>query len=100
MRIVARHTLIAFAGRHPQAQASLEHWFRLTKSAGWRSTQEVAAVFSKAKVLDAERIRFEIQGGNYRLIAAFDFERQIVFVKFVGTHAQYDRIDPFTVSMF
>ncbi len=47
-----------------------------------------------------ERVRFEVAGGNYRLVAAFDFRRQIAFVKFIGTHAEYDRIDALTVSEF
>lgn len=98
MRIIARSTLIAFGERHPQAKPPLDHWYRLAKAASWNSTQEVAAFFSKAKVLNAERVRFEIQGGNYRLIVAFDFGRQIAFVKFVGTHSEYDRIDALTVS--
>ena len=55
---------------------------------------------SKAKVLNRERVRFEVAGGNYRLVAAFDFRRQIAFVKFIGTHAEYDRIDALKVSQF
>jgi mRNA interferase HigB len=54
----------------------------------------------KAKVLNRERVRFEVAGGNYRLVAAFDFRRQIAFVKFIGTHAECDRIDALTVSQF
>ena len=54
----------------------------------------------KAKVLNRDRVRFEVGGGNYRLIASFDFRRQIVFVKFVGTHAEYDAIDALTVARF
>lgn len=50
------------------------------------------------KVLNRERVRFEVAGGNYRLVAAFDFRRQIAFVKLIGTHAEYDRIDASTVS--
>ncbi|MEM9524857.1 MAG: type II toxin-antitoxin system HigB family toxin [Pseudomonadota bacterium] len=99
MRIIARNTLIAFGNRHPDTRVSLEHWFRITKAAQWSTTQEVMASFPKAKVLNAERVRFEIQGGNYRLIAAFDFHRRIAFIKFIGSHAEYDRIDAPTVSM-
>ena len=61
---------------------------------------EVQAAFPKAKVLNGDRVRFEIAGGQFRLIAAFDFEKQIVFVKFLGTHAEYDAIDALTVSQF
>jgi mRNA interferase HigB len=51
-------------------------------------------------VLNRERVRFEIAGGNYRLVAAFDFRREIAFVKFIGTHAQYDRIAVLIASQF
>jgi mRNA interferase HigB len=52
------------------------------------------------KILNGERVRFEIAGGSFRLIAALDFRRQIVFVKFIGTHAEYDRVDALTVAQF
>jgi mRNA interferase HigB len=61
---------------------------------------DVQAAAPKAKVLSRERARFEVAGGNYRLVVAFDFRRQIAFVKFIGTHSQYDSIDALTVSQF
>jgi len=53
-----------------------------------------------ARILNGERARFEIAGGSYRMIVAFDFVRSIAFVKFVGTHAEYDWVDALTVSLF
>ena len=100
MRLIARSTLIAFGERHPETRPSLAHWMSVVKAADWASASEVQASFSKAKVLNGERVRFEVAGGDYRLIAAFDFTRGIAFVKFVGTHAEYDRIDALTVSRF
>jgi mRNA interferase HigB len=100
MRIIARQTLSAFADAHPSSKPALEHWYRIAKADEWRSMADVQAAFSKAKVLNAERVRFEIQGGNYRLIVAFNFARQIAFIKFVGTHAEYDKIDALTVSHY
>jgi mRNA interferase HigB len=64
------------------------------------SMEEVQKAAPRVKVLNRERIRFEIAGGNYHLVAAFDFRRQIAFVKFIGTHAEYDRIDVLTASQF
>ena len=61
---------------------------------------DVRKAAPKSKVLNRERARFEVAGGNYRLIVAFDFHRQVVFVKFIGTHAEYDRIDALAVSQF
>lgn len=100
MRLIARSTLAAFADRHPETRASLAHWMSVAKSAEWANAAEVQASFSKAKALSGERVRFEIAGGDYRLIVAFDFGRGIAFVKFIGTHADYDRIDALTVSRF
>lgn len=100
MRIVARQTLISFVSEHPETKSPIERWLSIAKSASWNATAEVQATFPKAKVLNAERVRFEIAGGNYRMIVAFDFVRQIAFIKFVGTHAEYDRIDALTVSLF
>lgn len=100
MRIIARSTLVAFWERHPETRAPLEHWERVVKASHWASIQEAQATFSKAKALNGERVRFEIHGGDYRLIVAFNFGLQIAFVKFIGTHAEYDRIDALTVSQF
>ena len=100
MRIIAKSVLVAFADRHPETRSPLERWYRLTKAAHWTSTDDVLTTAPKAKVLNRERIRFEVAGGNYRLVVAFDFGRQIAFVKFIGTHAEYDRIDALTVSQF
>ncbi|MDF2095793.1 type II toxin-antitoxin system HigB family toxin [Aquibaculum arenosum] len=100
MRVIARNTITEFIAQHPETRAPLEHWFRVTRAASWQTTQDVQTAFSKAKVLNAERVRFEIQGGNYRLVAAFDFLRGIAFIEFIGTHAEYDRIDALTVSMY
>jgi mRNA interferase HigB len=100
MRIIAQNTLVEYWEKHPDAKRSLMHWYQVTKSARWDHTQDILASFSKSKVLNSERVRFEIGGGDYRLIVAFDFRRQIAFVKFVGTHAEYDRVDALTVSLF
>jgi mRNA interferase HigB len=100
MRIIARHTLTEFAAKNPAAAASLVHWHKVTKAAQWKTTSEVQADFSKAKVLNAERVRFAVAGGDFRLIVAFDFVRQIAFIKFLGTHAEYDRVDALNVSLF
>lgn len=100
MRVIARNVLVAFWDRHPETKVPLERWYRLAKAAHWASMDGVQAAAPKAKVLNRERVRFEIAGGNYRLVVAFDFRRQIAFVKFIGTHAEYDGIDALTVSQF
>lgn len=100
MRLIARSTVLAFAAKHPRTRVALTHWLTLVKAAQWANTNEVQASFSKAKVLNGERVRFEVAGGDFRMIVAFDFRRQIAFVKFIGSHAEYDRIDALTVNLF
>lgn len=100
MRVIARNVLVRFWEKHPETESPSQRWYVLTKSARWTSTDDVQKATPKAKVLNRERVRFEVAGGNYRLVVAFDFRRQIAFAKFIGSHAEYDRIDPLTVSQF
>jgi mRNA interferase HigB len=100
MRVIARGTLITFWRKHPEARVPLERWHTLVRAANWTSSNEVQRVAPKCKVLNHERVRFEVAGGNYRLVVAFDFRRQTAYVKFLGTHAEYDQIDALTVSQF
>jgi mRNA interferase HigB len=100
MRVIARNALVGFWSDHPETKVPLERWYKLVRAANWTSMEEVQKAAPRVKVLNRERVRFEIAGGNYRLVAAFDFRRQIAFVKFIGTHAEYDRIDVLTASQF
>lgn len=100
MRIIARSTLVEYWTKHPVTEAPLTHWLRVAKAATWADPLAVLADFSKAKALNGERVRFDVGGGDYRLIVAFDFPRQAAFIKFIGTHAEYDRVDALTVSRF
>lgn len=98
MRIIARKNIVAYFATHPLTRASLTHWLEVAENADWSSTIEVMADFSKAKTVTAERVRFEVAGGDHRMIVAFHFRRGIAFIKFIGTHAEYDRIDAATVD--
>jgi mRNA interferase HigB len=100
MNIIARSTLVAFWEKHPETKTSLERWLETAKAARWATPDEIQRAFTKAKVLNGERVRFEVKGGDYRMIVAFDFVRQVAFIKFIGTHAEYDKIDALTVSLF
>ena len=95
MRVIARNVLLAYARVHPETSVPLERWYRLVKAANWTSMDDIRHAAPRSKM---DRARFEVAGGNYRLIAAFDFRRQIVFVKFVGSHAEHDAIDALTVA--
>jgi len=95
MRVIAKRTLREF-WTHPQyadAKAPLESWHAEALKAKWSSPQEIKAQFRSASILKNNRVVFNIAGNKYRLIVAIDYIRQACFVKFIGTHKQYDQID-------
>jgi mRNA interferase HigB len=100
MRIIAWSTLAAYAEDHPETKVSLNRWHTLVKAARWASMDDVRQAAPNAVVLNGERVRFEIAGGNYRLVVMIHFPRQIVFVTFIGTHAEYDKVDALAVWQF
>jgi mRNA interferase HigB len=99
VRVIARNTLVEFGNKHPEASVALERWYKLVRATRWTSTDEVKKPAPKCKALNRERVRFQVAGGNYRLVVAFDFVWQAALVKFIGTHAEYDRVDALTVSL-
>lgn len=100
MRIIKRSSLIAFWEKHPETEQPLRAWFDRARKADWKTTQDVLKEFSTAKVINGERVRFKIHGNDYRLIVSFRFGASIAWIKFIGTHAEYDKIDATTVDQF
>ena len=103
MRIIARSTLKRFvdsrSGKpdHAAVEASIASWLAAIESHAFPTPQALKSVFGNASVVGADRIVFNIKGNDYRLVAAVDWRRQIVYIKWVGSHAAYDRIDVRTV---
>ena len=99
MRIIARRTLREFVDTlashkdQPAVEVALNAWFDEVKKARWRSTAEVKQLYATASIVTAERVVFNVKGNVYRLVAAVDFEKSIVWIKWIGTHRDYDRID-------
>lgn len=100
MNVIKYRSLKEYWEKHSQTQTSLKFWHAVVRKAQWQSMNDVQQAFSKCKVLNSERVRFEVAGGDFRLIAAFDFSSQTCWVKFIGTHAEYDKIDALTVHHF
>jgi mRNA interferase HigB len=99
MRIIARRTLREFAeGRkgyknHAALKAALDAWFDEVKKARWSSAADVRRSYATASIVSADRIVFNIKGNDYRLVVAADFDKGIVWIKWIGTHKNYDNID-------
>ncbi|WP_191559087.1 MULTISPECIES: type II toxin-antitoxin system HigB family toxin [Brevundimonas] len=97
MNVVARKTLQAFWARHPSAKGPLTSWYDHAKAADWRSPQDVRNDFRSADFVSDNRVVFDIGGNKYRVVVRISYTFKQVLVKFVGTHAEYDRIDVETV---
>ncbi len=99
MRVVAVSTLRNFWERHPDAEQPLKAWYAEATSATWTQPADIKAQYRSASVLQNRRVVFNIKGNDYRLIVAVAYKLQIVYVKFVGTHIEYDAVDAKTVEM-
>lgn len=96
MHVIARGTLREFwesSPAHADAQTPLVEWYRHMEKAAYRTPQELKAELRTASVLKGGRVVFNVGGNKYRVVLAIDYQRQLAKVRFVGTHAQYDRID-------
>jgi mRNA interferase HigB len=99
MRVVARRTLREFVRRRTGSKdcqalkAGLDAWFDEVRRSHWTSAAELKQRYATASIVSSDRVVFNIKGNDYRLVTAIDFEKGIVWIKWIGTHRDYDRID-------
>jgi len=93
MLIFNKSTLVKFWSKYPDSKKYLEPWYAEAKKAGWNNPHDVKKTYRHASILKNGRIVFNITGNKYRLIAAVDFKRHWLLIKFLGTHAEYDKIE-------
>jgi mRNA interferase HigB len=93
VRIIAISTLRKFWEKNGDAEEPLKAWFQEVKSSDWTTPHQVKAMYRNASVIGGNRIVFNIAGNKYRLIMKFNYPYRIGYVRFIGTHAEYDRID-------
>jgi mRNA interferase HigB len=104
VRIIARNTLVRFVASltghkdHRGVKAALEAWFHEARQAHWKKPTEVKEYYGNASIVGADRVVFNIKGNDYRLVTAIDYRRGIVFIKWLGSHQEYDKIDVRTVQ--
>jgi mRNA interferase HigB len=97
MRIIALRTLREFWTQHADAEGALRAWYDDTRKAHWRSPQDIKREYANASILGSNRVVFNIRGNTYRLIVAANYAAGIVYVRFIGTHAEYDKINAETI---
>lgn len=93
MRVIAKRTLRDFWNIHADCEAQLKSWYSETEKSVWNNINELKADYPSASILKDNRIVYNIKGNKYRLIVKFNFEYQICWIRFIGTHAEYDKID-------
>jgi mRNA interferase HigB len=93
MNVISKRTLVRFYEAHPSAKTALEVWHSDARRSEWKTPEDIKQVYASASFLADNRVVFNIKGNDYRLIVHIDYKRKIVRVKFIGTHAQYDKID-------
>lgn len=93
MRIIAKSTLRKYWDKNPSCKQSLLCWFKVGQKAKWLNFNEVKQQFGSCKIIGNDRIVFKIKGNSYRLIVKVSFENQLIWIRFIGTHTDYDLID-------
>ena len=92
-RIFSKSTLKDFWMKNPDSEQYLKTWFDTAMNSNWKTPNEVKQTYANASILKESRIVFNIKGNTYRLVAKFNFEKQWIFIRFIGTHNEYDKID-------
>lgn len=93
MRIIAHRTLVKFYNANPAAKTALENWYARCRKARWGNFADVKKDFNSVDSVGNQRYVFNIKGNDYRLVVLIKFQIQMVFVRFIGTHKEYDKTD-------
>ena len=97
MRIIAKSALREFWEKHPDARVPLQTWFHDVERSTWNSPTDIKAIYHNASFVANNRVVFNIKGNHYRIVVVVVYPHGVVYIRFVGTHEAYDRIDVTTV---
>ena len=97
MRIIAKKTLKDFWEIHPDSEQQLKSWYQETSKADWSGPNQIKLAYPSASFLAENRVVFNIKGNRYRLIVKINYDYQMIWIRFVGTHAEYDKINAKTI---
>lgn len=98
VKVIAVRTLRSFWERHPDSEQPLKAWYEEAKHAAWNTPQDIRNHYASASFVGRNRVAFNIKGNDYRLIVAVAYRFQAIYIQFVGTHAECDKIDATTVE--
>ena len=93
LRIISKKTLKEFWQKHSDCEQQLKAWYQETNRTAWKNSVQIKKAYPTASFLSNNRVVINIKGNNYRLILKINYDYQIVWIRFIGTHAEYDKID-------
>jgi len=93
MRVISKGTLRVYWEKHANCRKDLQMWYMIAVKAQWENPHQVKIQFPKASIIENNRVVFDIAGGNYRLIVKFAYKTKIGYIRFIGTHKEYDKIN-------
>jgi mRNA interferase HigB len=93
MRVIAKKSLRLFWENHPDAEEPLLAWYREVEREDWDTPAKVKAKYGNASIVGGNRVVFNIKGNDYRLVVKINYPYRVVYVRFVGTHTEYNSID-------
>lgn len=93
MRVIAKKTLLEFWLKHKDCEQQLKAWYQETSKAKWRNTKDIKREYPSASFLADNTVVFNIKGNHYRLICKINYDYQMIWIRFIGTHANYDKVD-------
>jgi mRNA interferase HigB len=93
MRIIAKSTIVEYYTKNPQAKSALMEWYEKTEEAEWHSFADIKQTFNSVDYVGNQHYVFNIKGNDYRLVVVIKFTPQNVYIRFIGTHSEYDKIE-------
>ena len=97
MRVIAKKILRDFWVKHNDCEQQLKSWYQEASSAEWKNSNEIKLAYQTASIIGDNRVVFNIKGNTYRLIIKLNFDYQMIWIRFIGTHAEYDKINAKTI---
>ena len=96
-RIIAKKTLRDYWENHKECEQYLKTWYATAKASRWKTPNDIKKTYANASILPDNRVVFNIKGNSFRLIVKFNYQRQWAFIRFIGTHEEYNSIDAETI---
>ena len=93
MRVIAKKILQEFWQKHKDCEQQLKSWYQEADNAKWKTTKDIKKDYSTASFLENNRVVFNIKGNRYRLVVKINYDYQMLWIRFIGTHSEYDKID-------